>query len=334
MLSRVAEQLYWFARYIERAEDMARMINVHSNLLLDLPRQPEFGWDSLLEITGGDILFNSLYDTADERSVIRFLASDKSNPDSIQSCLFFARENLRTTRDIIPREAWELVNDLNLFLKSNITSGLSRRRRWDFMKNVIDGSHQITGLLASAMNHDEGYDFLRLGRNLERADMTTRIVDVRSADLLLEHDVLTPYEKIQWMSVLKSLTAYQMYRQYVKMRVRGPQVLKFLLQTEIFPRSFAHCLMQVHQCLESLPGSDPLQRQVLSLQRNVKEADMDKYAQANSGLHDYIDQLQAQLAELHTAVTARYFSLDIGYSRGAQATVKLRDPNATLPLRA
>ncbi len=313
MLSRVAEQLYWFARYIERAEDMARMINVHTNLLLDLPRQHEFGWDSLLEITGSDELFGNLYDEADERSVIRFLISDKANPSSIQSCLFFARENLRTTRDIIPREAWELVNDMNLFLKNNMPAGLSRRRRWGFMKNVIGGSHQITGLLASTMNHDAGYDFLRLGRNLERADMTTRIVDVRSADLLLEHDVLTPYENIQWMSVLKSLTAYQMYRQHVKMRVRGPQVLKFLLQSETFPRSFAHCLQQVHQCLETLPGNDSLLRQVLSLLRNIKEADMDKYAQGDSGLHDYIDQLQAQLAELHTVIKARYFSLDVSH---------------------
>lgn len=311
MLSRVAEQLYWFARYIERAEDMARMINVHTNLLLDLPRQHEFGWDSLLEITGDDSLFNTLYQEADERNVIRFLVSDKSNPSSIHSCLFFAKENLRTTRDIIPREAWELLNDLNLYLKNNMTSGLSRRRRWSFLKNIIGGSHQLTGLLASTMNHDAGYDFLRMGRNLERADMTTRIVDVRSADLLLEHDVLTPYENIQWMSVLKSLTAYQMYRQHVKMRVRGPQVLKFLLQTDEFPRSFSHCLQQVQLCLESLPESDSLLRHVLSLRRNIKDADMDKYAKAGSGLHEYIDHLQSQLADLHTTITARYFSLDI-----------------------
>lgn len=319
MLSRVAEQLYWFARYIERAEDMARMINVHTNLLLDLPRQHEFGWDSLLEITGDDARFRELYEEADERNVIRFLVSEKTNPSSIQSCLFYARENLRTTRDIIPREAWELVNDLNLFLKNNMSSGLSRRRRWGFLKNVIGGSHQITGLLAGTMNHDEGYEFLRLGRNLERADMTTRFVDVRSADLLLEHDGLTPYENIQWMSVLKSLTAYQMYRQYVKMRVRGPQVLKFLLQTEAFPRSFAHCLQQVHLCLETLPGNDSLVRHILSMRRNIKDADMDKYAKAGSGLHDYIDHLQVQLAELHDAIASRYFSLDISTRRNITA---------------
>lgn len=310
MLSRVAKQLYWFARYIERAENTARLINVNTNLLLDLPRQHEFGWQSLIEITGSEELFASLYDTPEERHVMRFLISDRSNPGSIQSCLFFARENLRTTRDIIPREAWELVNDLNLFTKNNLTSGLSRRRRWGFMKNIIGSSHQITGLLAGTMNHDVGYDFLRMGRNLERADMTTRIVDVRSADLLLEHDGLTPFGNIQWMSVLKSLTAYQMYRQYVKLRVRGPDVLKFLLQTEIFPRSFAHCLEQVQLCLENLPESDPLLRNVLSLRRNVKEADVDKLAKAGEDLHNYIDQLQSQLAGLHAAITHTYFAIE------------------------
>jgi len=314
MLSRVAEQLYWFARYVERAEDMARIINVHANLLLDLPRKHEFGWDSLLEITGSTELFDTIYDNADERNVIRFLVSEKANPSSIHSCLFFARENLRTARDIIPREAWELVNDMNLYLKNNLPGGLSRSRRWGFLKNVIGGSHQLTGLLASTMNHDVGYDILRMGRNLERADMTTRLVDVRSADLLLEHDVLSPYENIQWMSVLKSLTAYQMYRQHVKMRVRGPQVLKFLLQTDEFPRSFSHCLRQVQLCLGELPEHDVLLRHVLSMRRNIKEADMDYFAKTGAGLHEYIDQLQAQLAELHDAISARYFSLDMDRS--------------------
>lgn len=310
MLSRVAEQLYWFARNIERAENTARLINVNTNLLLDLPRQHEFGWESLIEITGGEALFADLYDTPDERNVIRFLVSDNSNPSSIQACLFFARENLRTTRDIVPREAWELVNDLHLFTKNSINNGLSRRRRWSFMKNIIGGSHQITGLLSGTMNHDVGYDFMRLGRNLERADMTSRIVDVRSADLLLEHEGLTPFENIQWMSVLKSLTAYQMYRQHVKMRVRGPQVLKFLLQTEAFPRSLAHCLQQVQVCLENLPDSDTLLRNVLSLRRNIRETDVDVLAKTGHDLHNYIDQIQGQFAALHTTITTHYFRSD------------------------
>lgn len=307
MLSRVAEQLYWLARHIERAENTARLINVNTNLLLDLPRRHEFGWQPLIDITSSNELFNSLYEEPDERSVIRFLVSDKSNPGSIQSCLFLARENLRTTRDIIPREAWELLNDLNLFLKNNIVNSTSRRRRYGFLKTIIGGSHQITGLLAGTMNHDEGYDFMRMGRNLERADMTTRLVDVRSGDLLLEHEGLTPFENIQWVSLLKSLTAYQMYRQYMKLRVRGPEVLKFLLQTEIFPRSCAHCLLQIQQCLENLPENDTLQRSVLSLRRNVKETDTAELARSGPGLHQYMDQLQMQFAVLHDALASRYF---------------------------
>lgn len=311
MLSRVAEQLYWFARYIERAENTARMINVNTNLLLDLPRTREFGWEPLIKISGDEELFAELYDTPDERDVIKFLASDTRNPSSILSCLFYARENLRTTRDIVPREAWELVNDLSLFIKNDTTNNLSRRRRYSFLKTIIGGSHQITGLLSGTMNHDQGYDFVRIGRNLERADMTTRLVDVRSDDLLLDHEGLTPYTNIQWVSVLKSLTAYQMYRQYMKLRVRGAQVLQFLLQTEEFPRSFAHCLLHVQLCLENLPECDSLLRQVMSLRRNIKDADVVDLATAGEGLHSYIDSLQAQLAGLHDAISARYFSLNV-----------------------
>lgn len=100
------------------------------------------------------------------------------------------------------------------------------------------------------------YDFLRRGRNLERADMTTRIIDVRSASLLAEHEGLTPFENIQWMSVLKSLTAYQMCRRNVQVRVRRPDVLKFLLKDKKFPRSFYHALLEVKNCLEQLPRNE------------------------------------------------------------------------------
>jgi uncharacterized alpha-E superfamily protein len=306
MLSRVAEQLYWFARYIERAENTARLINVNFHLLLDLPRRRELGWQSLIDITGSNQLFLSHYQNPDERSVIRFLVSDKNNPSSIQSCLFFARENLRTTRDIVPRETWELVNDMHLFLKNNIANSLSRNRRYEFLRAIIRGSHQITGLLAGTMSHDHGYEFLRMGRNLERADMTTRIIDVRSADLLPRHDKeLTPFENIQWVSVLKSLTAYQMYRQHMKQRVRGADVLRFLLQVELFPRSYAHCLHEVQRCVETLPGGVTLRRNLITLRRGVREAKVHRLA--SGGLHEYINQLQAQLAAIHHAITDRYF---------------------------
>ncbi|MEZ5583633.1 MAG: alpha-E domain-containing protein [Candidatus Competibacteraceae bacterium] len=219
-------------------------------------------------------LFYQSEQEPNELNTIQFLVGDHHNPGSILSSLSFARENLRTTRDTVPREAWEQINSLFMYVRDHLVIGMSRRGRHEFLKRIIHGTQQVTGMLAGTMSHTHAYDFVRLGRNLERADMTTRILDVRSANLLvdiatvaqsqelqvqsqsqeqlLEQDPieLNPFENIQWMSVLKSLSAYQMYRQHIRLRVRGPDVLRFLLQNHQFPRSVWHCLDELEECLE------------------------------------------------------------------------------------
>ncbi len=310
MLSRVAEELYWMSRHLERAENMARIVNVNENLLMDLPVKIPFGWQSTISITGGDDVFYDHYDEPDEKNVIRFIIADTNNASSILSCISRARENVRTTRDIIPRESWELLNDLYQKIKNNMSTALGKRGRNAFLNSIIGDVHRITGLLAGTMSQDEGYCFLRLGRNLERADMTTRIIDVRSANLIAElENELTPFGNIQWVSVLKSLTAYQMYRQYSKTRVKGALVLKFLLQCEEFPRSFSHCINEVKKCLEELPNNDEPLREIASLQRLNTNTDIGKLAK--SGFHDHIDLLQAQLASLHNCIDKSYFLTEL-----------------------
>lgn len=306
MLSRVAENVYWMARYIERAENSARLINVNSNLLLDLPRNVRLGWEPLLDITGGRSSFFEYYQEADERSTIRFLVTNQNNPASILSSLNMARENARTIRDIIPRESWEQINQLFLTAKDHVNQVQARNGRFEYLRQVILGAQTITGLLAGTMNHDEGYDFLRMGRNLERADMTTRIVDVRSATLLSEaHEDLTPFENIQWMSVLKSLTAYQMYRRTTRIRVRRPDVLRFLLQEPSFPRSVMHSLGEVEACLSHLPLNEKPMKALGTLQRKVERARPARLEQQE--LHEFIDGLQLGLAKVHTRIAASYF---------------------------
>ncbi|MDQ2069939.1 alpha-E domain-containing protein [Natronospira bacteriovora] len=309
MLSRVAENLYWTARYMERAEDLARLVNVHSNLMLDLPRSIELGWEPLVAITGSEAGFAELFDEVDERNVTRYLIADKRNTGSILACLFQARENLRSTRDLVPREAWEQVNDLYLYARRELKGGIAKRKRYDFLRGVIQQCQQFTGLLAGTMSHDEAYEFLRIGRNLERADMSTRILDVRSQDLLPKRsEELTPFENIQWMSVLKSLTAYQMYRRHVRVRVRGIDVLRYLLQDRQLPRALMHCLEQVESCLHDLPRNDAPLRSVTRMQRRVQEADVPELAEA--GLHEFIDDVQLDLAHLHESISTTYFLLD------------------------
>lgn len=306
MLSRVAENIYWMARYIERSENTARLLNVTTNLILDLPRSANVGWEYITEILGNDELFNSLYDTPDERSILRFLIADQNNSGSLVSSMQLARENARTIRDIIPRETWESINNLYLTTRSNSQSGIARKNRHNYLQTVILGAQTITGQLAGTMYHDIGYDFLRMGRNLERADMTTRIIDVRSADLLEnEHEGLTPYENIQWMSVLKSLTGYQMYRRIIQVRVRRPDVLKFLLQERRFPRAFYHAICEVEECLADIPSHENSLEQVKNLQKIVLGANPEKLKQEE--LHDFIDRLQLGLQDVHNNIADTYF---------------------------
>ena len=298
------------SRYLERAENMARIVNVNGNLLLDLPKQTTFGWEPLLAITGLEEIFYDKHKNANEQNVVKFLLSDHKNPSSILSSLETVRENLRTTRDVIPTEAWEAVNDIHWFVKTETAKGISKQNRYDFLKYVIRGVQQITGLLSTAMIRDMGYKFLEIGRYLERADMTTRILDVRSANLLPKFNkpdepTLTPFENIQWMSVLKSLTAYQMYRKQMRrVRVKGASVLKFLLQDSEFPRTVCYCFGRLEDCLKGLPENDPPLRRLARLQRQIQAADV--YALAHEGLHEFIDELQLGIGESHEHINDIY----------------------------
>lgn len=305
MLSRVAENIYWMARYIERAENTARIVMVNTNLLLDLPKGEQLGWKPIIEILDSEQAFLEQYDDFTERNVLKFLIADQDSHNSILFALKMARENARTIRDIIPREAWEQVNDMYHTAKKNAVSGYSKKGRFDYLKEVILGAQTMTGLLAGSMLHDIGYDFLRMGRNLERAEMTTRIIDVRSANLLPEHEGLTPFGNIQWMSVLKSLTAYQMYRRTYQVRIRRPDVLKFLLKDKKFPRSFFHTLLEVKHCLLNLPRNEEAINLLNDVGKKVLRADQAILKQDQ--LHRFIDALQLGTANLHQAITRVYF---------------------------
>lgn len=319
MLSRVACNIYWMSRYLERAEDTARLVSVHDNLLLDLPRRTATsGWGSLLAITGSEQSFAEHYCSTSETNVVRFLIADGDNPASIISSLRLARENLRTTRDIIPREAWEELNDLYLTIAEHNGEALSRRARHDYLKRIVRGSQLVSGLLAGTMSHGTAYHFLCLGGYLERADMTSRIVDVRSASLLGRQDQeapLSPHDNIQWMSVLKSLTAYQMYRQQVRLRVQGPDVLDYLLRDHQFPRAIGFCLRQLNRSLHQLPHNSVPLAQVDRLHQRVEVADVRTLAVA--GLHEFIDRLQIALGAVHDSIDKTYFNPPVGRQRQA-----------------
>ncbi len=306
MLSRVAENLYWHGRYLERAEDLGRLINVNAHLMLDLPRKISPGWAPLIRITASQEGFDELFDEAGERQVVRFLLADERNPGSILSSLHQARENLRAARDLVPREVWEETNNLYLLAQDQLTGNISKRRRHEFLRTMILRCQQISGMLTDTMSHDHAWNFMLLGRYQERADMTTRILDVRSADLLPKDvEDLIPYDQLQWMSVLKSLTAYQMYRRHVRLRVRGPDVLRFLLRDPAFPRSVAFCLQQLEDCLAELPDHEDTLRVVARLTRMIDQ--MDAHELVEGELTEFLDRIQSELVQIGDSVVETWF---------------------------
>lgn len=306
MLSRVANNLYWLGRYLERAENTARLINVNSHLLLDLPNKVKLGWEPIVDILSFRDKFYETYNDVNEKNVISFMVVDKNNPGAILTSLISARENARTIKEIIPREAWEQINALYLYVTENKNDAFTRRSRYAYLNKIISVNQTITGLLAGTMTHDEAYAFMRMGKNLERADMSTRIIDVRSATLLSEIDSeLTAFSNIQWMGVLKSMTAYQMYRREVRVRVNREDVLAFLLTNPRFPRSLIHAIEQVERSVTELPNSKETVDKTTSVKNyllNVKPSTL-----RQEKLHEFIDDIQLGLIKIDKQINDSYF---------------------------
>ncbi|HEX4023264.1 MAG TPA: alpha-E domain-containing protein [Steroidobacteraceae bacterium] len=306
MLARTVENVYWLARYLERAENTARLISVNTHLLLDLPVGIAPGWLPLVDITGNRVLFDSAYRGTEERDVVQFLIADRANPGSIVTSLEMARENARTLRDVLPAEAWEELNRFFMGFSEELPSGLSRRTRFDFLKRSVLMSQTLTGMLEGTMSRNEAHTFMLLGRNLERADMSSRIIDVRSAQLLpADVPELRPFDAIQWMSVLRSLSGYEMYRLGRRTRVNRADVLEFVLRDEQFPRACLLCLRQMELCLHGLPHSAGA-RSALALTCGFLAA-ADLGALDQPGLHELIDKVQLHITAVHDEIAGTYF---------------------------
>ncbi len=335
MLSRVAQRVYWMARYAERAENTARIINVYTNLLLDLPRNTSIGWHSLVKITGSKNLYNELYNEDLERNIIKFLLADSRNPGSLLNSLSYARENARTIRGILPREGWEAVNELYHSAKTELPSALSRRKRYDYLAFLIGSVQQLTGLLAGTMTHNYGYHFVRIGRNLERADMTSRILDTMTVDTFLDESQkdITPYDYVLWMNVLKSLSAYQSYRQEVQTAVSRGNVLQFVMQNTDFPRAILHCLFEIQNSTQKLPRH---LKPIRALNRTIKMVESTDFSKLSSKqLHKFMDTVQLDVANFNQRFSETYFSvLEVAPKRRSTKSGKSGKKITTRKLRS
>jgi uncharacterized alpha-E superfamily protein len=307
MLSKVAERVYWTARYIERIESTARMISIYDKLLFDLPRVVKITWYNLIVINSLESDFSDRYSVRDERNVVKFLIADDNNPGSIVSSLTAIRENIRTTRDVVLEETWEQVNELHMMVTHHLKDGVNRSSRHEFLESIIKGCHQIQGLLYGNMPQDAAWDFLSIGRSLERADMTTRNLDAAMAAVIdLEGDEnAINSEQIIWGNSLRSLNSGQSYQRTIRASVYSKLVVDYLINNEQLPRSIDFCLSSMHGSASNLPKSKKVIATIKKLQKNACIDITDELL--GDPLREHLNDIQVSLNELHLLISQTWF---------------------------
>ena len=313
MLSRVANSIYWMCRYIERAENVARFMSVNLNLLLDMPLEKGRSWEPIVMTTGDQAIFEKKHPDYTRESVIRFLTFDRDYPNAIITCLAAARENARSIREIISSEMWEHLNNFYLELADRQGPNLALTDPHRFFKIIQMRSHLFTGLMDCTMSHGEAWNFARIGMMIERADKTSRILDVKYFMLLPRADLVnTPIDNIQWTAVLKSASAFEMFRK-AHHHITPRNVADFLIFDSQFPRSIRHCVQKAKICLHRITGSSPgmassiAEKKLGRLEADLKYTDIDEVI--DQGMHEYLDGLQNRLNEVDATIGTTFFNL-------------------------
>lgn len=314
MLSRVAEAIFWMCRYMERADNIARLINVNLNFILDQPAGQIEQWEPLVNITADDAWFKKKYGRSNRHTVTTFLTCDRDYPNSIISCLRSARENARSVREVISMEMWEYLNRFYLEVNQAVASGVDTLySSQDFLATMRHYGTLMSGCLDTTMSREEPWYFGRIGQLVERADKTSRSLDVKYFHLLPSvQDVGTPLDENQWSSLLWSASGFQMYRQ--KFGPIAPEnVVHFLILDRNFPRAMLHCVSRAEEYLHAISGSpmgsfgNPAEQLIGQLQSELAYASTKQILR--SGLHEFLDQFQTKLNRIGEAIHNEYFAL-------------------------
>jgi len=258
MLSRIADSLFWIARYIQRAEDTARILDVNYHTMLEQSHIPyRLRWEPLIAMAGEEKPFKQLYSKADANTVFEFLAFRPDNPSSIVQCISRARENARTIRERISREMWEDINGMyhmvKRFEEGNERGGGPHR----FCDAVKFACHRFHGVTDATLPHDEGWQFLRVGWSLERAEATTRLVGVEYQTIAEGPSLGAVAENHRWMAVLKSVGAYEAFHRRYHSQIRPDKVAEMLILDPLHPRSIRFNSAEVQDGLRAISGSGP-----------------------------------------------------------------------------
>ncbi|MDA3903147.1 MAG: alpha-E domain-containing protein [Desulfuromusa sp.] len=311
MLSRVANSMYWMNRYIERAENVARFIDANFHMALDLTDSASNQWKPLINTTGDHELFEKLYGEVTRDNAIEFLTFDRNNPNSIHSCVRAARENARSVREYISSEMWEHLNTFYLMINSAAKEE-SMDLPHQFFVDIMTASHTFIGITDSTSNHGEGWHFGRLGRMLERADKTSRLLDVKYFILLPSVDYIgSSYDNILWGALLRSASAFEMYRKQHG-RIDPKKIVDFLLLNSHFPRAVHYCLAKAMSSLNHITGSqrgtfaNQAEQSLGRLLSEFEYASLDEIFE--QGLHEHLDNTQTRINGVGAAIQKAFFN--------------------------
>ncbi len=322
LLSRVAESAFWAGRYLERAEGTARLVKTTSDLIVDLPRAANVSWNSLLALVGiddpdgqvqvqastGDPDGTTTVDRrAQEATIVHQLTVDTDNPSSVRQSVAAVHHNLRVTRAVMPIEAAEILTDLHNRVEATAHSAVPRATRGRWLSEVIRGCQTLSGVLAETMNHDDAYCFFTVGRQLERADLATRVLDVQFAALTgAGAGEVEAYAEIVWAAALRSVSALQAFRR-TGTTSSGPATVGFLLGDPKCPRTVSACLTEASRWLLEIPGHEQAIAACTNAERLVLDAVPAEILDSGD-LHRFAHTLQQAIGEVHEQVERTWFS--------------------------
>ncbi|MCA9395536.1 MAG: alpha-E domain-containing protein [Candidatus Omnitrophica bacterium] len=313
MLSRVAHNIYWMQRYRERTENLARIREVNLILSTDLPEE-QMDWEALLFACAAMDEFKEIYGSVTQPNIVAFFTFERNNPGSLINCIRMARENARSVRDAITTEMWQELNTIYLYAQNESLENRTPRDPYHFFNRIKRQCQLFTGIADTTMSHGLAWHFGRIGYLIERADMTTRLLDVKYFTPLPGQEMVGgPFDNIQWNALLKSVSGLEMYRKKWR-NVHYTHVIEFLILDREFPRSIHSCLTR---CLISLSEVDERTNNayighaeeaisdMLSYLNRLDHAEIIRY-----GLHEFIERIQAELNNIHTAIFDAFFNKD------------------------
>jgi len=315
MLSRVAESLYWMARYIERAEDLTRLLAVNFNALLDSqPGDAQQGWQSIVRINGDEAQFPEIHSEVNAQSVIQFLFWEPLNPNSVAASITHAREDARSVREQISSEMWEAINRL-YFLTRNAERAAVLANPTEFFRLVRDRAQAFQGITSATMTHSEPYQFIQLGLHLERADKTARILDAKYL-YLNRFPEGSAETSLQLIALLRSCCAFEPYRRASAGQLDVENVVEYLLLNREFPRAVLFCLNLCLRTLEGiseettlLPKSDPPRRALGRLSADLEYLDIHEVLGEN--MDPFLSRFLVRLNSVGDDIARTYFNTSI-----------------------